>query len=142
MPPRDKTPGVNAPNLPENAGVGLQDYSAAMPGVTLRNLDEEAAVKDKAPGRAGFKLADYKLRVKRFLLSGFAEQELMLESLLDACIHSETTRIYLVDRKESFNKEGEMIVVLTYLEPKDAPYEGVVFETPKKDEEPGEGWQL
>ncbi len=115
-----KVPGVNLPNVPQEGGPGRAPRNTPMPGVILPAAVKTEDIDDKR--KKPFSMKDYRVRIRHFCISsGTCEDLAKMEMLLDQCLHSDVSRRYLIERKDSFTKEGELISIFIYLEPKDAP---------------------
>lgn len=115
-----KVPGVNMTNVPQEGGPGKAPRTSPMPGVILPGAVKTEDIDDKR--KKPFAMNDFRVRIRHFCISsGSCEDLAKMEKLLDLCLHSDVSRRYLIERKDTFTKEGELISVFIYLEPKDAP---------------------
>jgi hypothetical protein len=115
-----KVPGVNTPNVPPEGSQGKAQKTSPMPGVILPGAVKTENIDDRQ--KKPFSMKDFRVRIRHFCISsGTCEDLAKMEKLLDQCLHSDISRRYLIERKDSFTKDGELISIFIYLEPKDAP---------------------
>ena len=119
----NKIPGANCSNIPLPGFTEAPPKPSSplpplmMPGIAM----EDIASKSKKP--KPFSMKDYRVRIKRFCLSSpNCEDLISMERLMDSCVHSDTSRMFLIERKDTFTKEGDLISVFFYMEPRDAEY--------------------
>lgn len=126
-----KVPGVNSANIPADDAtelgihgeIGPDQKGESQPGfspTTASKPKTKAPADKEAPGSSPTSMmSNYRVRVERFIIDNMGDEISPLESLLSRCMDPADKTVYMVERKETFTKEGDFIVIVIYLEQKE-----------------------